>query len=923
MRPAPARRPEPGSAIMSRTRVCDHNASMQRSTLLDFFDDRIRSDRPFLVYDGGYRACTYTYAEIRRAAGSFARRLRRAGIARGDNVLLWGENRAEWIVAFWGCLLARAVAVPIDVRASPVLVARVVRIVSAPLVVAGKDLPVPSLDGVDTWRLDDLLGDELPGTLTAAETPFPDIAAGDSDPTGGQHRGDGGQHRGDGNEGTFRDAAAGDELAEIIFTSGATAEPKGVRITHANVLANIVPVEREVRKYIKYGRPFFPLRFLNLLPLSHMFGQAMATFVPPMLEGITVFMRGYNPDDIVRQIRTRRVSVLVCVPKILEVLRDHVLHVAPETAEPLARPEHVARRWWRYRKIHGLFGYKFWSFVVGAAPLDPEVEAFWSRLGFLVIQGYGLTETAPIVTLNHPFRTRRGSVGTPISGVEVSIADDGEILVRGANVTAGYYNAPQETAAAFRDGWFHTGDIGAVDAEGRLTVRGRKKEMIVTPDGLNVFPEDVERVVRETRGVRDAGVVAGGAGGREHVHAVLLLDAGADPDTVVKAANARLEDHQRIRAFSIWPGRSLPRTEGTQKLKRRDLKRWVEGDAARPPRDDGRSAGRSVEEVVAGFAHGRTVSGDTTLDELGLSSMERIELLLALERSFDRSVDETALVGASTVADLRAMLTGDDPAPGSAALPAKDMSAGVAAGKARIGSGGTRTASEGATAFPTWSQRAAPRAFRHAAQASFLLPLTRLFAWIRVEGLDRLALAGDPVLYAANHQSLMDGPVILAALPPERRYRVATAAAREWFAPHFHPERYPRRQRLTTGLAYRLGVLCFNVVPLPQREAGAREAMRYLGTLLGQGSSVLIFPEGRRCETGRIDVFQPGVGMLAARLQVPVVPVRIDGVDRILPVGARWARPGRARVAFGSPLRADGDDYADIARRIEEAVRAL
>ena len=896
---------------------------MQRSTLLDFFDDRIRSDRPFLVYDGGYRACTYTYDEIRRAAGSFAERLQRAGIAPRDNVLLWGENRAEWIVAFWGCLLARAVAVPIDVRASPDLVARVARIVSAPLVVAGRDLPVPALAGVDAWHLDDLLEDAVLATPTTPGTPFPDMAAGDSDPTAGRDSGHGRMPAGDGNVEPSRIAAGGDELAEIIFTSGATAEPKGVRITHANVLANIVPVEREVRKYLKYGRPFFPLRFLNLLPLSHMFGQAMATFVPPMLEGVTVFMRGYNPEDIVRQIRTRRVSVLVCVPKILEVLRDHVLHVAPETAEPLAKPEHVAWRWWRYRKIHRLFGYKFWSFVVGAAPLDPDVEAFWSRLGFLVIQGYGLTETAPIVTLNHPFRTRRGSVGKPISGVELSIADDGEILVRGANVTAGYYNAPEETAAAFRDGWFHTGDIGAVDAEGRLMVRGRKKEMIVTPDGLNVFPEDVERVVREAPGVRDAGVVAGGAGGREHVHAVLLLDPGADPDTVVKEANARLEDHQRIRTFSLWPGRSLPRTQGTQKLKRRDLKRWVEGDAARPPGDDGRSTGRSVEQVVAAFAHGRTVSGDTTLDELGLSSIERIELMLALERSFDRSVDETALAGASTVADLRTLLAGAGPTPGSAALVGTDVPEGAASGKTHVSQGGTRTALERATAFPTWSQRPAPRAFRHAAQATFLLPLTRLFAWIRVEGLDRLALAGDPVLYAANHQSMMDGPVILAALPPERRYRVATAAAREWFAPHFHPERHSRRQRLTTGLAYHLGVLCFNVVPLPQREAGAREAMRYLGTLLGQGSSVLIFPEGRRCETGRIDTFQPGVGMLAARLQVPVVPVRIDGIDRILPVGARWARPGHARVAFGAPLREDGDDYAGIARRIEETVRAL
>ena len=162
---------------------------------------------------------------------------------------------------------------------------------------------------------------------------------------------------------------------------------------------------------------------------------------------------------------------------------------------------HWMKRWWKYRRIHRMFGFKFWAMVVGAAPLDPELEAFWGRLGFVVVQGYGLTETAPIVTLNHPLRAARGAVGKPIAGVEVRIAEDGEILVRGENVTRGYYNAPEETRASFEDGWFHTGDIGELDDKGQLHIRGRKKEMIVTPEGLNVFPEDVERVLNELPGV--------------------------------------------------------------------------------------------------------------------------------------------------------------------------------------------------------------------------------------------------------------------------------------------------------------------------------------------------------------------------------------------------------------------------------------
>ena len=241
--------------------------------------------------------------------------------------------------------------------------------------------------------------------------------------------------------------------------------------------------------------------------------------------------------------------------------------------------------------MHSALGLKFWAFVVGAAPLPPDLEEFWRRMGFAVIQGYGLTETAPIVTLNHPFKTSKGSVGTPIAGVEVRIADDGEILVRGENVTSGYYEAqlasaqvPKSRSASescsTSDGWLHTGDIGERDEQGRLFIKGRKKEMIVTPEGLNVFPEDVERVLNELPGVRESAVVGVAEGAQERVHAVLVLEPGVDPDAVIREANARLQDHQRIRAISVWPGSELPRTEGTRKLKRRAIRDWVNAGGA-------------------------------------------------------------------------------------------------------------------------------------------------------------------------------------------------------------------------------------------------------------------------------------------------------------------------------------------------------
>ena len=351
--------------------------------------------------------------------------------------------------------------------------------------------------------------------------------------------------------------------------------------------------------------------------------------------------------------KKRRVSVLVSVPKILDVLAEHVRRTVPGGTDAPPRREHVARRWWRYRAVHRAFGPKFWAAVVGAAPLEPALEEFWSRLGFLVIQGYGLTETAPIVSLNHPFAARKGSVGKALPGVEVKIAPDGEILVRGDNVTRGYFGAGQEASEAFEDGWLHTGDIGELDANRQLFVRGRKKEMIVTPEGLNVFPEDVERVLAEQPGVVDCAVVGLSQGGEERVHAVVVVAPGTDTEPLVRAANARLADHQRIRGVSVWPSAELPRTEGTRKLKRREVKRWAETGVA-PPR--AATAGQPLDGVLARFVGDRQLRPETTIEELGLSSLERVELMVALEERAQTRIDEGRFAEARSVGDLQALV---------------------------------------------------------------------------------------------------------------------------------------------------------------------------------------------------------------------------------------------------------------------------
>ena len=848
---------------------------MLRRTLLDFYADLSSTPGEFVVYDDGYRSWSYSYADVTEAARAFAGRLRSEGIGKGEAVTIWAENRAEWIIALWGCLLEGVVLVPIDYRASPDFLMRVSDIVKARVVlvgdavdreVIGKNRPI--------WHVSELRKES--GGLVARK-PEAKIDAR-----------------------TKAEATAGD-TAEIIFTSGATAEPKGVVITHKNILANIVPIEREVAKYKKYARPFLPIRFLNLLPLSHMFGQAMATFVPPMLPGLVVFTRSFAPEDIISQIRTRRISVLVSVPKILEVLKEYVLRVAPEAGEDPGKI-HWVRKWWKYRRIHRLFGFKFWAMVVGAAPLDPELEAFWGRLGFLVVQGYGLTETAPIVTLNHPFHAARGAVGKPIAGVEVRIADDGEILVRGENVTTGYYNAPEETRAAFRDGWFHTGDIGEIDAKGQLHIRGRKKEMIVTPEGLNVFPEDIERVLNELPGVVESAVVGAPLPGStaERVQAVVVTRAGTDLDALVRQANGQLQDHQKIRAAVAWSGGELPRTEGTRKLKRRELKQWLTGTRDRGAEiTTGRQSGAAtVESVIARFAPGRAIEASTTIDELGLSSLERVELMMALEESLQCTVDETKFAAAATVADLQELTR---PLEGHVAAAVQVHHESIE--------------------FPSWNRSTPIRALRRASLPTWILPLARVFVKLDVRGLEHLEHLSGPVIFAANHQSHFDTPAILMALPSRWRYRVAPAMAKEFFRAHFYPEQFGRKAWFTNSLNYYLASTFFNAFPLPQRETGTRQTLRYIGDLFAQGFSVLIFPEGKRTDKGEINRFLPGVGMIASRLDVPVVPVRLDGLDLVLHQSWKFPQRGPARVTFLPPMSLKGNDYAGIAHGVEEAIR--
>src|ERR1700739_3025544 len=394
---------------------------MARDLLLTLLADfeRFQSD-PAIVYSRGYRRNSYSYAKVASTAALFANVLKSRGIRSGDRILLWAPNSAEWVAAFWGCLLVGAVAVPMDQGAFPGFAARVIRDSEVKLIVATRNQPI--LDrAVPVLAVEDL--SDMAAQTVSRENPQPARESLSSEPLTRQH------------------------VAEILFTSGTTAEPCGVVLTHGNFLANLEPIERGMQPYLKYERLLHPLRFVSLVPLSHVFGQFMGLFVPALLGATIVFENSSNHSEILRTLKRARPPLLIAVPRMLDLLRSAIEREIDSRGwrnwfdknYALAETQPFLRRAWRFRRVHRLLGFRFWAFISGGAALGSDTELFFKRLGFAVVQGYGMTETASLISLNHPFAATEGSVGKILPGREFKLADDGEILVRGENVSSGYW----------------------------------------------------------------------------------------------------------------------------------------------------------------------------------------------------------------------------------------------------------------------------------------------------------------------------------------------------------------------------------------------------------------------------------------------------------------------------------------------------
>ncbi len=842
---------------------------MPRQSLLELFaaGSRPASEVAF-VWQRGYRTIRWTYSDVLACANQFARELESREIAKGDRVLLWCPNSGEWVAALLGCMFRGAIAVPMDAIASPDFARRVVVQSGARLAVVGANI-APGALGIPHLALDD-----LPSTLAshpAATYNSPPISRADP--------------------------------LEIIFTSGTTAEPRGVVLTHANVLANLEPLEREIERYRRYERIFHPLKFLDLLPLSHVFGQLLGIFLPQILGATSVFLDSLNPDEIVRTIRRERVSLLITVPRLLESLRDHLLRKL-ESQGRLAKfrqdsqhalGEHFLRRWLRFRRIRREFGWRFWAAVSGGAALPADVEQFWTTLGYAIIQGYGLTETTSLVSVNHPFRLSHGSIGKTVPGLEVKLSDEGEILVRGENVASGYWNNSAVDSVRDADGWFHTGDLGERDASGTLFFKGRSKNVIVTPEGLNIFPADLETELRKQPGVRDCVVVGIDVDKNAVPCAVLLLEsAAANPDAIVADANSNLANFQQIRRWIVWPESDFPRTP-TQKPKLAEIRAFAAAAVSGAGNPAAKPSADPVRELLAKFAAGSaSVSDDNA--PLNLSSIDRVEFLTALEDRFHTELSETQFANVDSIAAVERLLASPS------APPARAIE----------------------FHYPRWALRWPALIVRFAAWYLLALPAMRILAWPKISGRENLKTLTGPALIVANHITYLDPAYILAALPLAKRCRLAVAMDGERLEGMragnldggFLRKRFMRVQ-------YWLVIAIFNVFPLPQR-AGFRKSFEYAGEAVDRGWNILVFPEGRLTEDGAVAPFRAGIGLLATRLAIPVVPIHVTGLFDLRQARQRLTRPGHVKIQIGEPVVYSNDETAEeIAQDLHARVESL
>ena len=859
-------------------------------------------DRPAVLVEQRAGLTVCTYAELERLAEQTAAVLAARGVRQGDACAILADNDEQWCAAYLGVLRLGAVAVPLDTAYRAGQLATLLRQCGARvLFTTPRFLPTLEEARTGAWSAGVILLRKgqagLPGLddlIAAGPAPAQPSSAGPGDP------------------------------AVILYTSGTTSDPKGVVLTHGNLLAEMHAATQVIHVDEQD-------RILGVLPLFHALAQLANLLLPFALGAAVVFLEAVNSAELLRVLREREITAFACVPQFFYLIHQRVRERAGKSRVRRAafRALLAANSFLRrrlsinlgrvfFRPVHGVLGRRMRILVTGGSRLDPAVGRDFYAMGFNLLQAYGLTESSGAATLVRPGDHRLDSCGQPLPGVDVRILPaensdrdkrDGEVAIGGPIVMQGYYQRPDATAETLRDGWLLTGDLGYLDDAGRLYITGRKKEVIITSAGKNIYPEEIEAHYEQSPYVQEmcvVGLARPGEPAAERLHAVVVPNFGRMRER--KVVNARevlryeieglsihLPASKRITSYDIWT-EPLPRTS-TRKLKRFEIEKRVREHHAGPeeapagtPADEVEAAwqaqpevARALELIRAATPNKHAVRSDANIElDLGLDSLERVELLARLEERFGRCVGEEAGQRIYTVRELVEAVCGG--AAGEAVAPREAVAWGklLAAGPAD-------------PAVAALAKDGVLRSAVFFVILKLIYAFARLFTRMRVSGREQLSapsLDGRAFLICPNHQSYLDPFALVAALPFRVVRRLFFVGASEYF----------------TGRLMRRVARWINLIPVDP-DANLLRAMQAGAYGLRCGRILILFPEGERSIDGTVKRFKKGAAILALHLGVPIVPVAMNGVFDVWPRGrpvqwralAPWGK-ARIRMRFGAPL---------------------
>ena len=694
------------------------------------------------------------------------------------------------------------------------------------------------------------------------------------------------------NVGSMNKSVKDDDLVQILYTSGTTGDPKGVLITHDNLHSNLTGALQVFKVHKRY-------RMLSLIPLSHIFEQ-VAGFLGIILKGAkTTHLKSRRSSEIVKVMQNEKVTTLLTVPAFFNLFKNKIEQKANDSGNlkklkstlDIAGKLPIFMRRKIFAKIHKVFGGHLKLIVCGGASLPVETEIFWENIGVKVLKGYGLTETSPVITITPENDRVIGSVGKTIPGVKIKLSKDNEILALGRNLTKGYYKKPQETKELFTNGWLKTGDLGEIDANRNLFIRGRVKNMILKPNGINIYPEDIEKILDNHDDIKESCVLGVPHGHDIITTAVILPNKKMDEKElklIILKINQKLEFHQKIQNQVIWVKKDFPRTL-TLKVKRLDVFNQIEKKEHLDTKSDD-----ELVHILAQLSHlnSNEIKDESLLfEDLGLDSLKVIELSTLIEEKLRIEIDEYLIDAKTKVQDLRSLINKGVDHKNKLVLPKNIF-------------------------WPIWIP------LRMFAQETTILLSKLYYTKIKVSGLSNVINIKEQIIIAPNHTSHLDSPLLLQHLPFRIKNKLKFGAA----ADHFFKNKTFIDRLIRFVFYYLAASFPMSRVKHGKSITSIKQSLEFTGQVVDKGYSLGLYPEGTRSLDGKLGEFKNGIGIIIKETNLRVIPVKMRGLWEICPAGhgALPKKRGPVEIKFGEPIRFSKDlSPEQITSQLRKIIEAM